>query len=391
MTKISKKSAYPVKVPVVKDYFVGTDSESNLKTVNYEFADVAKLINRINGLSTVDYKFVTSDNIPLDRLTAGNFLSINNTTLVTSLTKLYFNKFNHSNEDLRELFLYLQLNSADFHLKLQNSNNLNSTVYFNITGIDDFTDYFEVNITLYKSNPYLISLINWNIYFFKFDLKPGSGSGGGGDFLPDGLISLQEPTQLGNSITIDSLNAVWRKNQLTVTNQNPYSTTINSASDGFYRIDVIQGFFDGTLSKVEGDENAEIAIKPDLSIGAVEILAIPVFGATIEPIITPPPVQDISTKLDKGGYVGTAQTLYDAILASQTNIRPLRSKFTLVQKSTNNPNDNIELGDYAKGFGPGTGSDLEYWLLAEYLNTTNDNDTDNYLNYKPILVTLPNS
>ena len=35
MTKISKKSAYPIKVPVEKDYFVGTNSEDNLKTVNF--------------------------------------------------------------------------------------------------------------------------------------------------------------------------------------------------------------------------------------------------------------------------------------------------------------------------------------------------------------------
>ena len=391
MTKISKKSAYPVKTPVVKDYFVGTDSENNLKTVNYEFEGVAKLINTINGFSTIDYKFVTSENIPLDRLTEGNFLSINNTTLISDVTKLYINRFNHSNEDLYELFLYLKLNSADFHLKLQNSNNLNSTVYFNIIGIEDFTTYFEVNIKLFKSNPYLPSLINWNIYFFKFDLRQGAGSGGSGDYLPDGLISLNEPSQVGNAITINALDAVWRKNQLTVTNPNIYTTTINSATEGFYRIDVIQGFYDGTMSIVNGLENGEIAIKPDLDIGAVEILAVPVFGGTVLPIVTPEPIQDISTKLDKGGYTGTAQTLADEITNLKTVLYPLRSKFILVHKATENTNNTIELNDLAHGFGPGTGVDEEYWLLARYLNLTGDNNVHNYLNYKPISVTYPNS
>ena len=41
MTKISKKSAYPIKVPVVDDYFVGTDSEILGKTVNFDFKETS--------------------------------------------------------------------------------------------------------------------------------------------------------------------------------------------------------------------------------------------------------------------------------------------------------------------------------------------------------------
>lgn len=72
-------------------------------------------------------------------------------------------------------------------------------------------------------------------------------------------------------------------------------------------------------------------------------------------------------------------------------INPLKSRFILVHKSTNSDNSNIELNDFARGFGPGVGVNLEYWTLAQFLNTTTDNDTNNYLNYKPIQVTLPNS
>jgi hypothetical protein len=62
-----------------------------------------------------------------------------------------------------------------------------------------------------------------------------------------------------------------------------------------------------------------------------------------------------------------------------------------VQKITDNLTGVIELGDYAHGFGPGSGEDLEYWPLAKFLNLTGDNNVNNYLNYKPITVSLPNS
>jgi hypothetical protein len=100
---------------------------------------------------------------------------------------------------------------------------------------------------------------------------------------------------------------------------------------------------------------------------------------------------DISLKLDKGGFKGTAQTLSDSILAFEENLVPLQSKFTLVQKITDNLTGVIELGDLAHGFGPGSGEDLEYWPLAKFLNLTGDNNVNNYLNYKPISVSLPNS
>jgi hypothetical protein len=100
---------------------------------------------------------------------------------------------------------------------------------------------------------------------------------------------------------------------------------------------------------------------------------------------------DLSTKLDKGGYVGTAQTLAD-LIATKADIKvPLKSQFTLVQKSTENTNNSIEINDYARGFGPGADADLEYWPMAIYLNLTGDNNVNNYLNYKPITVSLPNS
>ena len=99
----------------------------------------------------------------------------------------------------------------------------------------------------------------------------------------------------------------------------------------------------------------------------------------------------LSGKLDKSTYIGNAQTLKDSIDLLKTIITPLKSKFILVHKSTNTDNNIIELNDLARGYGPGTGIELEYWYLAQYLNLTADGNSDNYQNYKPVTVALPNS
>lgn len=70
---------------------------------------------------------------------------------------------------------------------------------------------------------------------------------------------------------------------------------------------------------------------------------------------------------------------------------PISSKFTLVHKVTDSRNPKIEIGDYAKGFGPGTGEELEFWTLAIFQNLTGDENTNNYLNYKRVSGYLPNS
>jgi hypothetical protein len=78
-------------------------------------------------------------------------------------------------------------------------------------------------------------------------------------------------------------------------------------------------------------------------------------------------------------------------LFSQNNTIPSSGRFVLVQKLSNGLNNNIEMGDLTRGIGPGTGVDFEYWNLAQYLNLTGDGDINNYLNHKPINVSLPNS
>lgn len=171
MTKISSKTAYPKKNPISSDYFVGTDSEDFNKTVNFGFEEVAGLVNKLNGTPLLNYLFSTSPYLSTEVLLEGRFLSDENELSTPSLTKLYINKFNNSGDNLQELYLFLQTNATDFYLKLRNSNNQNNAVYFDIASIEDFPDYFILNITVFKENEFLPLLENLNVYFFDFELK----------------------------------------------------------------------------------------------------------------------------------------------------------------------------------------------------------------------------
>lgn len=71
---------------------------------------------------------------------------------------------------------------------------------------------------------------------------------------------------------------------------------------------------------------------------------------------------------------------------------PFFNKFILVHKGLpTSTSKTIEVGDLCKGWGSGTGVDKQYWSEAKYLNITGDNNPDNYMNYNPITVSLPNS
>ena len=178
MTKISKKSAYPLKSPIKDDYFVGSDSEVLGKTVNFSFEDATKIVNELNGTSVLNYRFKTDYNINLEVLNEGVFLSLGNVTSINSITKLYINKKNLGETDLSQLFQFIATNKEQFLIKLRNSTNPNNAVYLNITALNNFTDYFTIDVSVYLSNASITSLVHYNTYFFEFELKAGSGSGG---------------------------------------------------------------------------------------------------------------------------------------------------------------------------------------------------------------------
>lgn len=187
MTKISKKSAYPLKIPVRKDYFVGTDSENNGKTVNFDFESTAKLINELNGTPILNYIFKTDNNIPLAVLTEGVFLSEGNETTVSNISKLYINKKNFHEEDMSDLFRFIAVNREVFIMKLRNSSNLANGVYFKITDATEFQNHFVLDVAIELSNTAVPELVNFNVYFFDFELNASTAEGATGPQGPQGL------------------------------------------------------------------------------------------------------------------------------------------------------------------------------------------------------------
>lgn len=177
MTKISKKAAYPIKKPIKSDYFIGTDSENFNKTVNFDFEDATAVINELNGQSVIGYQFKTSYNIPLSVLEEAEFYSLGNETTISDITKLYVNKFTKNSLNLSNLYNYLLVNSGDFLFKLQGTDP-NVYVYFNLASIENHSDYYVFNVTLYKGNSVLPELINFGEYFFNFELKSTGGGVG---------------------------------------------------------------------------------------------------------------------------------------------------------------------------------------------------------------------
>jgi hypothetical protein len=281
MTKISKKSAYPIKNPIVGDYFVGTDSENNGKTVNFGFEYAVDLINRINGTLLINYKFVTDANIDLAVLTEGVFVSTANQTVISSVVQLKFNKKNLQEDDLNELFLFVKSNPLDFNIKLQNSANLINAVYFSISSVISYSDYFIFNVAIHKSNASLTDLVNLNIYFLNFEINSQGSVGTQG---PQGEQGIQGIQGLKGDTGLQGIQGV-------------QGVKGNDGAQGLKGDDGIQGFAGVQgLQGITGDTGVQGSKGDKGDTGTA--------GAT----------QDISGKLDTGGFVGTAQDLNNRIL-----------------------------------------------------------------------------
>jgi hypothetical protein len=367
MTKISSKSAYPKKKPITADYFVGTDSESFGKTVNFGFEEVAGLVNELNGTPILNYVFTTSPYVDTEVLVEGRFLSFETELETPLLTKLYVNKFNNSGGNLDELYLFLKTNATDFYLKLRNSKDQNNTVYFDISSIESFQDYFIFNISVFKENEFLPLLENLNVYFFDFELK--STASGTSDPLkldkstytgnaknlddriielenanfPDAVLKYGKVVITGNTATIDAADFNWRLNQIEFLSPNVYSTIIDEATAGFYRSDLIEGDNTGNYHLKKGTENAFAAPEPEVTDGRIRLSVIPIFGATIGSPVLLPNYDDKFLKRYKTTYK-TSQPIF--------NLEPAQDDYNVIFKNTSNSEiriwENLQLGKYIK-------------------------------------------
>lgn len=268
MTKISKKAAYPVKIPVRKDYFVGTDSENNVKTVNFEFESTAKLINELNGTPILNYIFRTDSNIDLTVLTEGVFLSAENETTIANISKLYINKNNFHETNMSDLFRFVSVNRESFLMKLRNSSNLSNSVYFRITDATEFESYFILDVAVEMNNASLPELTNFNVYFFDFELSSS-----------DLAITLPEfnkivaQTGYTSTETTITFNPSWTWLIKNVSYENSASVvkTIAPTTTGKKRIDVFVLNTSNTFETISGEETTGSPVKPQIPADTLEV------------------------------------------------------------------------------------------------------------------------
>ena len=254
MTKIKNKDVYPVKIPIATDYIVGSDSEKDGKTVNFQFDSFVDFINSINGTEIISYVFATSPIQELDENGYGYFLSENNIIDPANITELIISKKTKSLIDLTPLYNFIDGHSDTFSLKLRNLSDPNNFIYFNILDIteQDFQFTFSVEIT--DSDNFLGELEVKSIYGLEFN----------------------------NSISISSTD------DLPEGSANLYFTTARVLSTILTGVSFVTG---GTISSSDTILSAFGKIQKQINdLGT-----------------------SISSKLDKGGYTGTAQTLSDAI------------------------------------------------------------------------------
>lgn len=301
MTKISKKSAYPIKIPVRKDYFVGSDSENNGKTINFDFESGAKLIGEINGSTALSYRFRTDSNIDLTVLTEGVFLSAENETTIANISKLYINKNNFHETNMSDLFRFVSVNRESFLMKLRNSSNLSNAVYFRITDATEFESYFILDVAVEMNNASLPELINFNVYFFDFELSSS-----------DLAITLPEfnkiVTQTGYTSTETTITFnpswTWLIKNVSYANSASVVKTIAPATTGKKRIDVFVLNTSNTFETISGEETTGSPVKPQIPADTLEVTFC-IVGDTGINIIDPVDISINGTKAIKTYFINS--------------------------------------------------------------------------------------
>lgn len=98
---------------------------------------------------------------------------------------------------------------------------------------------------------------------------------------PDAILIRGQIIKDVNQLSIVENSYTCRINQHIITNSQPYSTTIDPAQEGFYRIDILVFTQNGTILKIKGDEDNSNAQEPDTPDGTLQISFTTIFGSNI--------------------------------------------------------------------------------------------------------------
>ena len=124
MARIKNKNKYPVVIPNLDDYFVGSKEDNNGKTVNYDFSTLIDIIKNEDGVPTTVYKFSAVE----DATAVGGYFNTNDdTTDFLSITDIVISKEDINENDMSLVLDNLVANQQNVVMCLRDGN---SRYYF---------------------------------------------------------------------------------------------------------------------------------------------------------------------------------------------------------------------------------------------------------------------
>ena len=168
MTKISNQTSYVPDTDINnEDYFIGTDADNSLKTVNFKVGEVGSHYNMTNGIKNFDFNFyqhVNANPNPVD----GGFYSNDNNQDPNNITYFIFSKKTSSNKIIASFFENL-ITLNPFDLTISQKVDIMSTFYFKIDSIESFHNYYKINVSeIYFPE---ITILEYTLSFNLFSLK----------------------------------------------------------------------------------------------------------------------------------------------------------------------------------------------------------------------------
>lgn len=248
MTKIRKKSAYPVKEnPEPTDFMVGTDNETG-ETISFEIQSIINAVNGSIGMDMIQYQFSDGSNPAIEYTSKGYFFTDNNNGKVGEFNKLILNKQSLSSTDLSPLFQFLG-SREDITIEFKSPSNPNIFFTFKITAFEDNTDYFEFTV-VQLSGLFIGELENESIYSFYWDVltdlslyTPNGGYTGTAQDLKNSIDAIDISSKEDKSN---------KQNSLETDGTGQKYTTVDSVNAGL-NIKLDKGTYTGNASDLKSD------------------------------------------------------------------------------------------------------------------------------------------
>ena len=145
MTKISNQRAYIPDTEISnEDYYIGTDFDNSLATVNFKVGEVGSHYNMTNGVRNFDYVFYQHQGVS-PTPTDGYFYSNGNTQVLEDITYLIFPKKTARGKDSSQFFDSMAIDNP-FDLTIAQKIDNNTVFFFTINSIETFANYYKLNV-----------------------------------------------------------------------------------------------------------------------------------------------------------------------------------------------------------------------------------------------------